>query len=98
MTFSIGKERITALSSDGTPMGYITFPQIRKDLVNINLMVTYPNFRGQGVPDKLMEALLTHLEQNGQKAALNCPFTQYYLQQNSQWKHLLPGKMHFTTC
>ena len=98
MTFSIEKERITAINADGVPMGYITFPQIRKDLVNINLVVTYPQFRGQGVADSLMEALLIHLDKQDKKAALNCPIAQNYLEQHGQWQHLLPEKIYFTTC
>ena len=97
MTFAFEKERLTAVSSDGIPMGYITFPQIRPDLVNINHVMTYPKFRGQGVAENMMNALLTHLTGLNQKAALTCPFAQQYVSKHPQWQHLLPGHIHFTT-
>ena len=95
MTFAFEKERITAISSDGIPMGYITFPWIRSDLVNINQVTTYPRFRGQGVAEAMTEALLTRLSEENRKAALTCPFAQNYVEQHPQWKHLLPGGIHF---
>ena len=96
MTFSIQKERITAISPDGIPMGYITFPRIRAGLVNISQMTVFPEFRGQAVEDAMMEALLIHLEDRGLKAALTCPYAQQYLEKNPRWKKILPGELHFT--
>ena len=96
MTFSIQKERITAISPEDTPMGYITFPRVRAGLVNISQMTVFPDFRHQGVEDAMMEALLSHLDRQGLKAALTCPFAQQYVEQNPQWKKILPGQIHFT--
>jgi hypothetical protein len=45
-----------------------------------------------------MEALLIHLDKQHQKAALNCPIAQNYVEQHGQWQHLLPEKIYFTTC
>ena len=97
MTFAIEKERLTALSSEGLPMGFVTFPQVRSGLVNINHIMTYPKFRGQGVAEGMMEALLHHLAGLGQKAALTCPYAQQYVAAHDQWTHILPGGIHFTS-
>lgn len=97
MTFAFEKERLTAISPDGIPMGYISFPRVRAGLVNIDHVMTYPKFRGQGVAERMMEALLAHLTELGQKAALTCPFAQQYVGKHQQWKHILPGKLHFTS-
>ena len=97
MTFQFEKERVTAVSPEGRPMGFIVFPQVRTGLVNISQIMTYPAFRGQGVDNAMMEALLSYLERNDQKAALTSPFAQQYLEKNPKWKHILPGEMHFTT-
>ena len=97
MTFSFEKERMTAISSDGIPMGHITFPRIRAGLVNISQVKTNPRFRGQGVEDRMMDALLTHLTQQNQKAALTCPYAQQYVGKHQKWRHILPGKLHFGT-
>ena len=96
MTFSFEKERMTAISNDGIPMGHITFPRVREGRVNIDHVMTDPKFRGQGVAEHMMEALLQHLIRLDQKAALTCPFAQQYVGKHPQWKTLLPGEIHFT--
>ena len=96
MTFSFQKERITATSPEGIPMGYITYPRIRPGLVNISQMTVFPAFRQQGMEETMMEALLAHLDQQGLKAVLICPFAQQYVEQHPQWKKILPGEIHFT--
>ena len=96
MTFSFQKDRINAIHSDGISMGYITFPRVRAGLVNINQMTVLPAFRQQGVEEAMMEALLTHLDQQGLKAVLLCPFAQQYVERNPKWKKILPGDIHFT--
>lgn len=96
MTFSFQKERITAVSPDGVSMGYITFPRVRAGLVNINQLTIFPAFCSQGLEDAMMEALLSHLEKSGLKAALTCPYAQQYVEKNPQWKKILPGEIHFT--
>ena len=97
MTFTIGKDRLTAADPDGTPMGYVSFPQIRAGLVNISQVVTYPGFRDRGVAEAMLEALFYHLIRTGRKAALTCPSAQQYLEAHSQWKTILPDSIHFTT-
>ena len=97
MTFRFEKERITALTPDGKPMGFIAFPRIRAGLVNISQVTVSPAFRGQGVEDFMMEGLFSHLETQGVKAALTCPYAQDYVAEHPQWKRILQGEMHFTT-
>ena len=97
MNFIFEKERMTAVGPDGHAMGYIIFPRVRAGLVNISQIMTFPAFRGQGVDSAMMEALLSHLEQQNQKAALTSPFAQQYVETHPKWKHLLPGCIHFTT-
>lgn len=97
MTFVFEKERIRALSDEGTPMGHISFPRVRPGLVNISQMMIHPKFRGQNVESAMMDALLPHLASQNLKAALTCPFAQQYIGTHPQWKHILPGEIHFTT-
>lgn len=97
MTFAIEKEQLTALAGDGRSMGFISFPRLRGRLVNISQVTVHPAFRSQGVEAAMLEALLTHLSENNQKAALTSPHAQQYVSKNPQWKHLLPGELHFTS-
>ena len=97
MTFVFEKERLTARSPDGLSMGHISFPRVRPGLVRIDQVMTNPGFRGQGVAESMMEALLTHLTNQNQKAALTCPIAQQYVRKNPRWKHILPGDLHCVT-
>ena len=96
MTFSIQKECIYAVAPDGSTMGSVTFPRVRAGLVNISQMTVLPAFRHQGVEDVMMEALLAHLERQGLKAVLTCPFVQQYVEKHPQCAKILPGDVHFT--
>ena len=96
MTFSFQKERLTAISPEGVPMGYIAFPRIRAGLVNVDRVSVSPEFRGLGVEEAMMEALFSHLSKLGLRAALTCPFAQNYAEKQPQWRSLLPGEIHFT--
>ena len=96
MKVSFEKERLTVFSSSRIPMGFIAFPQVRPGLVNITQVRVSPQFRGQGVEDAMMEALLNHLSRQDQKAALSSPFAQQYVGNHPEWKNILPGDIHFT--
>ena len=90
------KERLTARNSSGAPMGSVSFPRVRYGLVNISDISVPPAFRGQGVEDAMMEALLCYLEKQGLKAALTAPFAQDYVSAHPEWKRILPGEISFT--
>ena len=96
MKFIYEKEHLTALTPDGTPMGRIFFPRVRAGLVNISQVTVYPAFRGQGAEDPMLEALFSHLEAQGVKAALTAPVAQDYVAAHPRWKRLLPGEISFT--
>ena len=96
ITIRIQTGRLTACSEFGNTVGYITFPQIRKGLVNIDRVQVAPEYRGRGVEAAMMDALLTHLRDQGMKAALTSPAVQRYAAQNPQWKQILPESMHMT--
>ena len=95
MTFQFEKERLTAFSPEGIPLGSVVFPRIRPGLVNITQVNTYPASRGQDIKAPMLEALLDHLTAAGQKAALSSPYAQQYVSRHPQWKAVLPGSIHF---
>ena len=97
MTFSIEKERLTAVTADSRPAGFVSFPRVKAGLVNIDRVVVSPDFRGQGVENAMLDALFAHLTESGVKAALTAPVAQQYVADNPQWKRILPGDIHFTT-
>lgn len=97
MEFRMEKERITALDPLGAVMGWVTFPRIRKDLVNVDTVVILPRFREADPADALLEQLFSHLEAQGIRAALTAPRAQKYVAAHPGWKKLLPESMHMTT-
>ena len=96
MKFIYEKERLTALTPEGTPMGFAAFPQVRAGLVNVSQVTVYPAHRGQGVEEAMMEALFSHLDSRGLNAALTAPFAQDYVAKYPRWKRILPGEISFT--
>ena len=95
MDFRFDKEKMTRFNDEGIPMGTITFPEIKKGLHNIDHVLTYPKFRGQGNAAIMREALLRHLEQQDCKVVLTCSYAQGFVAENPQWSHLLPTNIHF---
>lgn len=95
MAFEFSKDRMTRRNEHGDLMGYITFPQVKKNLVNIDHVFTDPAFRGQGNAAVMMEVLLCHLEEQGKKALLTCPYAQSYVAEHPQWTKLLPNDIKF---
>ena len=96
MTFVFEKERMTAVSADGIRAGFVDFPRLRPGLAAISNVWLAPGFREQGTGEAMMEALLTHLTENGQKAALVSPYAQQYVGANPRWRSILPDSLHFT--
>lgn len=96
MTVRYEKSRLSAVDGAGKTMGYVTFPQIRKGLVNIDRVQIMPGYRKEGVETALLNALLIHLEQRGEKAALTSPAAQRHAAKNPRWKAVLPDSMHMT--
>ncbi len=95
MNFQFEKEQMTLFNEEGVKMGHIHFAQINSQLVNIDHVFTSPDFRGQGVAGKMMEALLDHLSKQEKKAALTCPYAQRYVAEHEEWNHILPTNIHF---
>jgi len=48
------------------------------------------------VENAMLEALLSHLDTLGMKAALTCPAAQKYAADHARWKKILPGEISFT--
>lgn len=95
MDFHFEKERMSMRDEKGAEMGFIHFAQVNCQLVNIDHVFTSPDFRGQGVAGKMMEALLEYLTQQEKKAILTCPYAQRYVAERPQWNHILPTNIHF---
>lgn len=95
MKFEFVKDRMMMLDEEGKQMGFITFPALKKDLVNIERVWTALEYRGQGVAAQMMEALFVELERQDKRAVLTCPYAQKYMMKNPQWEHLLPKNIKF---
>ncbi len=77
--FLFEPDRTVLYDEDGRMMGRVTHPRIRAGVINIQQVYTEPQFRGQGVAARLMEGLLAHLRETGQKTVLTCSYAQSYV-------------------
>ena len=97
ITVQYQPSRLTATDSTGKQIAYVSFPQIRRCLVNIDRLHVIPEYRHSGAEEVLMDALLAHLVQQGAKAVLTCPAAQRYVAEHPQWKQVLPESMRMTS-
>ncbi len=77
--FVFEPDRTLLYDGQGQLMGRVTHPRIRAGVVNIQQVYTQPDFRGRGVAALLMEGLLAHLRETGQKAVFTCSYAQKYV-------------------
>ena len=89
MNFIFSEGRLDCRSEDGLPMGNITFPAVDERVVNIDHVFTSPVFFFFCVAEKMMDALMAHLEKEGKLARLTCPYSQHYIEKHPQWSHLV---------
>ncbi|MDY0210817.1 MAG: GNAT family N-acetyltransferase [Acholeplasma sp.] len=74
---------------DGTKIAEVTFPLVSEGLVDINHVEVNPDYRGQGIANKLMLLCVEAIEGLGYKAIISCPYAIKFFNENDNYKHLL---------
>lgn len=90
------KNRVLLLEEDGKQVGYVTFPSVSSQVVNIDHVFVHPDYRGQQIASQLMELALSQIEQQGKQVILTCPYAQGWLPKHPQWSHLLARDIKFS--
>lgn len=92
----VEKERLRLVGEDGSQIGFVTFPAVNSQISNIDRVYVEPSFRGKGVASQLMELALAHLDAQGRRVILTCPYAQKWLSQHPQWAHMPARDIRFS--
>ena len=76
MNFQQKNGRIWAENEEGRLVAEITFPEVRRGVVNIDHTFVDPSLRGQGAAGKLAQAAADQIRARGMKAVLTCSYAQ----------------------
>ena len=72
MNFQQKSGRIWAENEEGRLVAEITFPEVRRGIVNIDHTFVDPSLRGQGAAGRLAQAAADQIRARGMKAVLTC--------------------------
>lgn len=84
MNFQKENGRIWAENEEGRLVAEITFPQVRRGVVNIDHTFVDPSLRGQGMADKLVRAALEQIRKNGGTPAATCTYAVSWLEKHPE--------------
>lgn len=89
MNFVIESNRIYKEDDSGKLLAEVLFPQSSGDTVTITHTFVDASLRGQGIADKLMQALVTKLQSDNIKAKLVCPYAVKWFEKHPEYSGLL---------
>lgn len=88
MEFDVQENKI-AYIVDGRELAWVTFPQIKPGVVEIDHTFVAPSLRGQGMAGRMMERVAEALRKSGRKAHLSCTYAKQWFERNPQQQDLL---------
>ena len=88
MDFITEKNRIF-VCEENQMIGEATFPEIGDHLVDINHVEVNPDYRGQGIANKLMLLCVEELTRHGFKAVVSCPYAIKFFKDNEIYRYIL---------
>lgn len=88
MEFTYEPNKISLLDSEKT-LAEVTFPNIDPDTVDIDHTFVDNSLRGQGVADKLLEAVASELHSQSKKAVLTCSYAVKWFEKHPEHGELL---------
>lgn len=87
-TFEDG--RIFSTDEQGKLLAEATYVYRAKGEVDIDHTYVSPSLRGQGVADKMMAVVATHLREKGLKTAASCSYANIWLKKNGEvWADII---------
>lgn len=89
------EKRMTLYQENEQEAGHIDLTPVSPSLVRIDSVFTQPDFRGQGIAAKLMEALLPRLKEENKQVLLLCSTAQRYVAEHPEWDVVLAKGIHF---
>lgn len=89
MNFQQKNGRIWAENEKGRLVAEISFPQVRRDVVNIDHTFVDSSLQGQGVAGKLVQAAADQIRTRELKAVLTCPYAKKWFEAHPEQRDLL---------
>lgn len=89
MEFKQESNRIYMEDREGKVIAEVTFPPIKKDVVNINHTYVDDSLRGQGIAGQLLQATANKLKEENKKAILSCSYAISWFEKNKQYQDLI---------
>jgi len=74
---------------NGKTVAEVTFPEVEKDVVNINHTFVDASLRGQGVAGQLMRQTAEYLRQNNKKAVLTCSYAIKWFGEHEEYSDIV---------
>ena len=76
MDFIKEEGRIFKRNDEGKEVAEITYVLVEEGVVDANSTFVDPSLRGQGVAEKLVDALVEDMEKEGKKIKPGCPYVE----------------------
>lgn len=89
MDFIIEKNRIYKNDESGNLIAEVTFPEIRKNVVEINHTFVHPDLSGNGIASSLIHTLAIKLKDENKKAIPTCPYAINWFNKHSEYNFLV---------
>lgn len=83
------QNRIFVSDNNGRFVAEITFPEIRKGVVDINHTFVDPTLRGQGIASQLVKAAYREIKKQGLKAVATCPYVVDWFGMHKDYQDIL---------
>ena len=91
MVYFYESERIYLKDEEDKIVGYVLFPKIEENVVEITKTFVSETLRGQGIANELMKRLVKYLEKNNLKCTPSCSYAVIWFDKNEEYKYLLKG-------
>lgn len=85
MDIKFGENRIYAVNKEGTKMGEITYKLMGDDVLIADHTKVEEEFRGEGVGEKLVEALVEKCRLDDKKIKAECPFVKKIMEKTADY-------------
>lgn len=93
MNWQYEKNRIYALDDKKELLAEITFVSKSENEVVIDHTYVNPSLRGQGVAGKMMEVMMSYIQENNLKTTATCSYADSWLEKNKErFQELIANK------
>ncbi|MDF2557017.1 MAG: hypothetical protein K0R71_845 [Bacillales bacterium] len=89
LKYHFEQNRIFASNDNGNVIAEITFPEVRKGVVNLNHTFVDSSLRGQGIASQLVEIAYHEIKKQGNKAIATCSYVIDWFARHKEYQDVL---------